>query len=232
MNPNGRGLLERVKDAMRSFRIDPTNLEYPALARLFGGEPQRRASRSADQNALNLSGVFDGGERDQLDDRQPAAQALSPPAGRRSGALRRPSALRTPAQQPEHGAELRAVPDLLDGQHVVTGNGFAEIERDVVGRPAALWPIAPHRVTPQRNEARPPALRRAPQRRLGRDDPGRGHVARYRLVARWRRRPEPDRVRRESLGLAAAAERFGATFFGRNGSTFGGFFEPSGAAEP
>lgn len=31
------------------------------------------------------------------------------------------------------------------------GNGYAEIERDMIGRPIALWPIAPDRVQPRRD---------------------------------------------------------------------------------
>jgi len=106
--------------------------------------------------------------------------------------------------------------------HLLTwGNAYSEIERDGAGRPVALWPIAPWRVSPERDEARRLRYRVSlpsggevffqPADMLHIPGLGFDGIVGY----------SPIRQARESLGLLAAAERFGATFFG-NGTTFGG----------
>lgn len=101
--------------------------------------------------------------------------------------------------------------------------GFAEIQRNGMGQPVALWPIHPSRVTPYRARLRDGGYGPlsyqidggkttiAPEDMIHiagiGDDP---HCA-YPLVEKAR----------QAIGLALAAEQFGATFFG-NGSTFGG----------
>jgi HK97 family phage portal protein len=106
--------------------------------------------------------------------------------------------------------------------HLLTwGNAYAEIERDIAGRPVALWPLTPDRVTPLRDPSGALVYRvNNPGKADSMLDPGRVlHVSGlgfdglmgYSVVAKAR----------ESLGLGVAAERFGATFFG-NGATFGG----------
>lgn len=106
--------------------------------------------------------------------------------------------------------------------HCLTwGNGYAEIERDQLGRPIALWPLLPNQVQPYRdNSLRLRYLVRtpgAPDIEIPAADmlhvPGLGFdgLKGYSVV----------HMARESLGLGLAAQKFGATFFG-NGSTFGG----------
>jgi len=96
--------------------------------------------------------------------------------------------------------------------------GYAEIVRDDLGRPAELWPIEPHRVTVKRGNRDElvyeidggattiPAEDMIHLRGLGYTP----HEP-YGIINKAR----------QAIGLALAAERFGATFFG-NGSTFGG----------
>jgi HK97 family phage portal protein len=109
------------------------------------------------------------------------------------------------------------------------GNGYSEIERDVVGRPIGLWPIPPHRVTPGRNpETRKivysvsnpygetttiPARDMFHLRGLGWD----GLVG-YSVV----------QMAKRSLGLAIATEKFGADFFANGAVSAGAWVLPDG----
>lgn len=95
--------------------------------------------------------------------------------------------------------------------------GFAEIQRDEVGRPVALWPIEPHRVEVDRDGRGSLQFRVDGETTIPAADmlhlPGLGYTPHepYGLV----------NMARQAIGLGLAAERFGASFFG-NGSTFGG----------
>jgi HK97 family phage portal protein len=107
--------------------------------------------------------------------------------------------------------------------HALTwGGGYAEIQRDGMGRPSALWPLTPNRVTVGRsaqNRIQYEIARfdGAPADVLPAENmlhvPGLGFdgMVGYSVVAKAR----------ESIGLGLATERFGGTFFG-NGATFGG----------
>jgi HK97 family phage portal protein len=106
--------------------------------------------------------------------------------------------------------------------HLLTwGNAFSEIERDGAGRVVGLWPLLPSQVTPFRERGslryRVASFEGQPDVILDARDmlhiPGLGFdgITGYGVV----------RQARQSLGLLAASERFGATFFG-NGTTFGG----------
>jgi HK97 family phage portal protein len=128
----------------------------------------------------------------------------------------------------------RTFRELLTGWAVSWGNGYAEIERDRVGNPVALWPIHPSRMIVRRidgeivydvvssdNGSPVGAVRLAPRdvlhiRGFG-DDPLCGlSVARLAV---------------ESLGLSMAAETFGASFFG-NGANYGTVLEHPGKLSP
>lgn len=99
------------------------------------------------------------------------------------------------------------------------GNGYAEIEWDQAMRPIALWPILPHEIEPVAE-----AVRSA--------SGGRSTKLWYRYLGQHRIEAEdildfvglgfdgirgysPVAMARQSLGLSIAAERFGATFFGK-----------------
>ena len=112
------------------------------------------------------------------------------------------------------------------------GNAYAEIQRDQIGRPSALWSITPDRVTPSRD--RDGRLVYVVRGGTGGD---------VRIPASdmlHLRGVSPDGIlgldvvtlARETIGLAIASERFGATFFG-NGSQLGGVLSPgAGLSEP
>ena len=103
------------------------------------------------------------------------------------------------------------------------GNCYAEIERDAGGRPVALWPIEPDRVTPRRrldagralyyqvrNEYGP-ATDLDPADMFHVHGPGWNGIEGYRTTA----------YAAQSLGLTMALERYGAAFFGQ-GAQLGG----------
>jgi hypothetical protein len=106
------------------------------------------------------------------------------------------------------------------------GNGYAEIEPTRLGRPFALWPIHPERVrSAARRGRRVDELRHAieagdlyyevdtARRTQGRATCRREHVPYPRLRRRPGRR-QRDRLRRAVARLGAAAQLFGAAFFG------------------
>lgn len=104
---------------------------------------------------------------------------------------------------------------------LVYGNGFAEIERDLAGRPYALWPLSPDRSLLARDLSRRLVLNVSQAEggvvQLPYADvfhlhgPSIDGIAGFDLV----------KMAARSLALGAAAERFGVNFFGNN-ATFGG----------
>jgi HK97 family phage portal protein len=101
-------------------------------------------------------------------------------------------------------------------QALVWGNFFAEIDRDMVGRPQALWPLMPERCCIERTEAGRLVVRVTNSERgdtpLDYDDvyhlhgPGIEGIAGFETVALGAR----------TFAHAAAAERFGQAFYGNN----------------
>src|SRR5262245_43821483 len=93
------------------------------------------------------------------------------------------------------------------------GNGYAEIQRDVSGRPVALWPITPDRVRPERSQSGTlryrvtntsgSAATIVPENMLHVRGMGWDGVVGYSVI----------RKARESLGLTAASEKFGSEHF-------------------
>ena len=114
--------------------------------------------------------------------------------------------------------ELR---ETLIASVLLWGNGYAEIERNVMGAPIGLHYIQPHRVTPH--------LRSSDRRIEYQMDNGvtlaPGSVLHIRgLSDNGITGMSVVRQARESIGLTVAAERYGAAYFG-NGATPGGVLE-------
>lgn len=115
------------------------------------------------------------------------------------------------------------------------GGGFAEIERDGLFKPKALWPIHPSRVRIKRDrngvlyyEVRADDLKAAVQAvRIEAADMfhlrgvGPTGIEGYSVLA----------LAAESIGLSLAAQRFGASFFG-SGASLGGVLEHPGKLLP
>ena len=108
------------------------------------------------------------------------------------------------------------------------GNGYAEIQRDIAGRPVALWPLRPDRVRPFRDKNSKELWYEVTNDAggiiklhnsivlhiagLGFDG-----IMGYNIV----------KMARESIGLGLATEQFGGTFFA-NGANAGGAFTHPG----
>lgn len=222
-NPSRWG---RFKESLRSITLGPFNLKDPALVRYFGGGPVYAGVSVSEESALTYAAVW---------------QAVTLIAGD-VGSLPLHFYKRLPGGGKERYTDHPLYYILHDAPnsemssmqfreamqaHILTwGNAYAEIERAQDGRVVALWPLLPHQVTPFREERAGRPLRYRVANPSGGDiifNPsdilhirglGGDGIVGY----------SPIRQARQSLGLLAAAEVFGATFFG-NGTTFGGFIK-------
>lgn len=115
---------------------------------------------------------------------------------------------------------------LLTGHALGWGNGYAEIERDRLGRPIALWPISPDRVEPKRDQGTGALyyeVRQVTQNAIVKLAP----ADMFHLAG-----PSFDGIRgmsrielaRETISLGLAAENFSAAFYG-NGAWLGGIIQ-------
>ena len=107
------------------------------------------------------------------------------------------------------------------------GNGYAEIQRDILGNPAALWPLHPSKCKPSRRDD---GLIVYEVRR----DNGEIDYLRPETVLHIRGLGDDGivghnviRFARENIGLAKAAETFGAAYFGNN-TVMGGILKHPG----
>lgn len=105
----------------------------------------------------------------------------------------------------------------------LTGNTYAEIERNGIGDPVAFWPLHPHKTKPVRLANNRLIYRTSDGMPLGqtRDIQPENmlHLPLFSLDGIMGL--SPIGLMRQSLGLAKATEKFGARFFG-NGSRPGG----------
>jgi HK97 family phage portal protein len=110
------------------------------------------------------------------------------------------------------------------------GNGYAEIERDLAGRPYALWPIHPERVDPRRD---------GNGKLYFSVNNGSGQTTDIELADMFHIRgfgegPVGVNVMEyaaQSIGWAKAMQMFGATFFG-NGANLSGVVQKKGTFKP
>jgi HK97 family phage portal protein len=212
----------RMLEALRSFTIGPMSLKDPRLREFFGmGRPSASGVSVSESTALNYAAVWQAvtliaGDIGSL----PLFLYKRDERGGKTRYVGHPlyELLHT-APNPEMSS--MTVRETMQAHVLTWGNGYAEIERDGASRPIALWPLLPTQVQPFRDDRMNLKYRvRNPD---GEDvvlDPanmlhlhGLGYdgTMGYSVIAQAR----------ESLGLLAASEQFGASFFG-NGSTFGG----------
>lgn len=101
------------------------------------------------------------------------------------------------------------------------GNGYAEIERTVGGRPVGIWPLYPDRTDPHKEANRPLEYRSTINGSSVRLNPADVlHIPA--LGFDGIRGYSPVYIARQSVGWGLAMERFGAKFFA-NDSKSGGF---------
>jgi HK97 family phage portal protein len=218
--------LARFRSWMRSMTLGPFSLKDPALIKYFGAG---RATASGiyvnDLMAFTFSAVYravDGISSDV------AKVPLNHRKWRTDGG--------SDLYDNSNIAELlkvRANPDMsaftfrqtLTAHALTSHGGYAEIERDGTGRPIALWPIPPDRIRPfveKTDLANGNYRTRLRYKVDGQDILDASDVIHLRGLSGdgYCAYPVIDQAR-QAIGLALAAEQFGATFFG-NGTVFGG----------
>ncbi len=107
------------------------------------------------------------------------------------------------------------------------GNGYAEIERDLAGRPYALWPIHPDQVCPERNQAGRLFYRVKLPDGGGTVDLDAADMFHLRGWGEDAVGVDFMTYAAQSLGWAKAVQLFGASFFG-NGANLSGVVTSKG----
>jgi HK97 family phage portal protein len=124
----------------------------------------------------------------------------------------------------EPNPEMSAVTfkEQMIGAVALTGNSYAQIERNPIGQPVALWPLHPLKTRPIRRDNKllyETSDGEAPGQTRIIDPEDMLHLLLFSLDGI--KGISPISMARQSLGLTKAAEKFGARFFG-NGSRPGG----------
>lgn len=215
--------MARLAQVLRSYTLGPLSLKDPEISRKlgWGGGPTAAGVSVSESTALNYAAVWQAvsliaGDVGSL----PLLFYKRTKGGGKERYTDHPTyeLLRT-APNPEMSA--MTFRQVLQAHLLTWGNAYSEIERDGAGRPVALWPMLPSHVRPFRTPQK--QLRYTVHSDSGPDIefrpdevlhiPGLGFDGTLGY--------SPIRQARESLGLLAATEKFGATFFG-NGTSFGG----------
>jgi HK97 family phage portal protein len=111
------------------------------------------------------------------------------------------------------------------------GNGYAEIERDVLGRPLALWPIHPSRVRVMRDAQTDRLYYEVENGANGKVELAAMDMFHLRGFGDGPVGVSVIEYARESLGWARAAQLFGASFFG-NGMNVAGVVQVQKGLQP
>lgn len=131
--------------------------------------------------------------------------------------------------QPNPEMTAVAFRETLMGHVLLWGNAYAEIQRDLAGRPTALWPITPDRICPDRRETTGALYYRitgeAGISELEPDQVLHIHGLGFDGIVGY----SPIRMAARSLGIGMAQDAFGAAFYG-NGTVFGAIVEMPGGA--
>ena len=223
MMPPRRSGFRRLGQQIRSFWRGPLALRDPATARYFGAGPAASGVPVDEYIALTYSAVWDAVQQIAGDVAKLPLVLYKFGEGGIKQPYRDAKLFRLLHDRPNPETSSLVFRRTLTAHALTWGNGYAEIERDNLGRPAALHVLTPDRVQVQRD-----ALAA-----------GRWGSVRY-VIDSGKTTLDPEDVihlqglsydgligynlihhARQSIGLALAMERFGATFFA-NGSTFGG----------
>ncbi len=223
--------LARALDAVRSYWRGPYNLRDP-LTGIFTDPPAAAGVTVNEYTALNYSAVWAAVQRISGD-----VGSLPLVLYRRTGnggkePMREHPLYRLLHDQPNPEMTAVVFRETLQAHLLTWGNAYAEIEWSKGGQARYLWPIAPNRVTPERDSAG--SLYYKIQNSNGTEVeidtgnilhiPGLGYDGTCGY--------SPIRMARDSIGLGLATERFGGAFFG-NGTTFGGILtHPGRLSEP
>lgn len=228
LQPDPTTFFGRIWQAIRSYTIAPLSIQSPEIQRLLGGTPTSSGIPMTEQTALMISAVWDAVQTIAGDIASlPLFLYRRLPNGGKELMPDHP-VYRLIHDEPNPEMTSMVFRETLQGHVLLWGNAYAEIERSVLGRPLALWPLTPDRVKPERDRATDRLIYRV-WNRNGSEDifqpedilhvPGLGYdgTCGYSVIAKAR----------ESLALAVAAERFGAQFFGQGARSGGVFTHPN-----
>lgn len=201
-------------------------LRDPGLVALFGPTPSRAGVRVDESTALTCSAVWAAVRRiSESIASLPIEMFDRAPTGEIGDEVTDHPALRVLGDMPCEYCSSMSFIESRQAHALLYGNGYAEIERTRDGEIVALWPLPPNRVRPY-------------------VDPDRGLRYEVNVTTDEDRARHPNQVvidlhpddmfhlrgfssdgisgmsviqqARESIGLALAAERYGASFFGNS----------------
>jgi HK97 family phage portal protein len=230
--PEPTSLIGPAREWVRSFTIGPQSLRDPELKRLFGRDSAAPGVHVTEQSMLSLSAVWAGMTAiASTVATLPLITYRREPGGGKSRAMD-VKLYDLLARQPNDEMTSVQFRSTLTQHAIIWGNGYAEIQRDGVGNPIALWPIHPSRVRVMRNEAGGLRYLVSNPVRGGEADfdpwymlhlagPSADGVVGYNLAD----------IGGESLGVAKAMQQFSASFFA-NGMVPGGFLTMPKGLQP
>ncbi len=215
-------------DAIRGIWQGPISISSPDIARLWGSTPSPTGVQVDHHTALNYSGVWAAVNliASQIGN-LPCVLYQKNPDGGKVRMDWHPT-YRLLHDRPNADMSAFIFRETLQAHVLTWGSGYAEITRNGAGRPVALGPITPDRVTPFRKSSDTPLQYRIVQPGGGEtfiDDANMLHIPGlsyngiqgYSVIGHAR----------DSIGLGLATEKFGGAFFG-NGATFGGVLSATG----
>lgn len=230
-----RNLLFANKNIDR--RGDPLNdpaipLSSPAAWELFGQEYQTESGEVITvQNSLQITTVFACVRviAESVATMPLIMKERLQPSGQRDAIEQNLYYLLSTEPNPEMSAYTFF--ESLTGSAVLTGNGYAQIERNNNGQPVALWPLHPFKTTPKRDPKTntiyfetTDGMPAGTARKIAADDVL--HISTFSFDGL--KGISPIDACRRTLGLAVAQEKAGARHFG-NGSRPGGLLMNKGA---
>jgi HK97 family phage portal protein len=221
------GLLSSVHEA-RSAWIGPMSLKDPALARLFGSGTKTDAGIVVtDEMALMCAAVFQGVNVLSSDIAKAPMNLLKRRPNGGSDHYIESKTYHLLKTEPNAEMGAMVFRQTLTAHALTLGGGYAEIERNALGQPVALWPITPNRICATRDDngrlfylvdQRDPYAQEDILHIHGLGFDGTSGYALLHLA-------------RQVIGLALATEKYASSFFGNN-ATIGGVISLEGSKDP
>lgn len=222
----------KLAEVVRSYTVGPLTSRSPELAKYFGGGgPSMAGVTVTEHNISSVSAVWAavGLIADDVASLPLMLYKRLPNGGKDK--FESHPLYRLLHDEPNPEMTSMVFRRTMQAHVSIWQNAYAEIERDKVGRPIALWPLVPESVRVARDRTR--ALVYV----VSNPDGGESTIPASDMIHLVGRSHDGTvgsslvEKAKESIGLALAAEQFGATFFG-NGATFGGVISFKGAKPP
>lgn len=215
-------ILSRVVDSVRAYTLGPLTSRSPELAKYFNaGGPSMAGVAVNEYNIQNVSAVWAAVGLISDDVASLPLMLYKRSANGGKTTFDTHPLYRLLHDEPNPEMSSMVFRRTMMAHCLIWQNAYAEIERDNVGRPLYLWPLSPDTVRVQR-DARKSVVYIVSNPNGGETTIPAADI--IHLVGRSFDGTVGSSIverAKESIGLAIAAEQFGATFFG-NGATFGG----------